>query len=76
MDSIDQVFQAIHEEVEKRRSSLVSEVKKQYKEQISKLDEIAKSMAAVQNRCRIIFPGVKPQGAFQHVKALERIIDF
>jgi hypothetical protein len=60
MESIDQVFEAIHEEVEKRRDSLVSEVKKQYKEQISKLEDLANSMAAVKNRCRIIFPGVKP----------------
>lgn len=34
------------------------------------------SMFAVQTRCETIFPGVKPSGAYSHIKSLEKIIDF
>lgn len=74
--SIHDVFDNLVNALEERREEVLQEVKKEYKVQTTELEDMQRSLIAVQLRCRNIFPGKVPGPAMDYVKQLEKILDF
>ena len=76
VNSVHAVFDQLQQTLEDRRQEVIEQVKFEFRNQLNEIDDIFRSMQAVSNRCKNIFPGRQPGPSMEYVKSMEKILDF